>query len=84
MKQILTFIDWVLDTLPGPAIVYLSAAATALGAAANDIAAAGPVLGSEDVTAWLVRGVAWLGTAVLAIRRVSEVAKEHRGLLPPR
>lgn len=39
--------------------------------------------GGEDIAAWVVRVLAWLSGAVLIIRRVSPVAADQRGMLPP-
>lgn len=63
------------------AVTYAVALAVALSAAADEIAVAAPE-GGEDVTAWIVRAVAWIGAAVTIVRRVTPVAEAQRGLLP--
>lgn len=76
------FLDRV-AVLVSTAVTYLMALAVGLSAAAGEIAALAPE-GGETVTAWIVRAVAWIGVAVATIRRVSPVAADQRGLLPPR
>jgi hypothetical protein len=67
----------------GAVVTYLIAAGVGLGAAAGEISEAAPP-GAEDAVAWLLRGVAALGTVVVVLRRVTEVSKELHGLnLPP-
>lgn len=68
--------------LAGTAVTYLVALAVGLSAAATEIATVAPE-GGETVTAWLLRAVAWIGVAVATVRRVSTVAADQRGLLPP-
>jgi hypothetical protein len=65
----------------GAAVTYLIAAGVGLSAASAEIAEVAPP-GWETATAWLVRGVAWLGAAVVVVRRVKEVIGPERGLLP--
>lgn len=74
--------DKLLDWLPGPGLVYITAAMSGLTYAADDIAAAAPE-GSEPVLAGLVLAVSWLGGLAQAIRRVSEVPAILRGLRLP-
>lgn len=64
------------------AVTYVTAAAVGLSAAAGEIATAAPE-GGEEVTTWLVRGVAWLTAAYTIIRRVTVVPEVERGILPP-
>lgn len=75
------FLDRV-AVLVSTAVTYLVAAAVGLSAVAQEIATVAPE-GGETVTAWLLRAVAWIGVAVATARRVSPVAADQRGLLPP-
>lgn len=66
----------------GAVNTYLIAAGMGLTIAAQEIGDVAPE-GWQAAAAWLLRGVAWVGTAVAVIRRVTEVAKAEQGLLPP-
>lgn len=70
----MTVIDRLLDALPGSVVVYATAAAAGLSAAASEIGQ------GNDVAEWLVRAAGWLGAAVVAYRRVTPVPAEQRGL----
>jgi hypothetical protein len=72
-----------LQVLLGAAVTWMVALASGLTLAAGEIAQAAPE-GSEGTVAVILRVVAWLGTAVLIVRRVTPVLPAARGLLPPR
>jgi hypothetical protein len=63
-------------------VTYLLAAAVGISAAAEEITAAAPE-GWDTATAWALRVVAWIAASVAVVRRVTPVAAEQRGLLPP-
>lgn len=71
-----TLIDWFFDKLPGSVVVYATALAAGLSAAAGEIT-------DQSVSAWLIRAAGWLSAAVVAYRRMSPVAPEDRGLRAP-
>lgn len=48
----------------------------------GQIATAFPGGVPEDWTAWIVRALAWLATAIAIIRQVTPVIPEERGILP--
>lgn len=69
-------IDWLLDKMPGSVVVYATALAAGLSAAAGEIT-------DQTLSAWLIRAAGWISAAVVAYRRVSPVAPEDRGLRSP-
>jgi len=65
------------------AVTWLVFASVVLTFAAGEIASVVPGETGETITEWVLRIVAWIGVAVGIIRRVTPVAKDERGLLPP-
>lgn len=69
------------------AVTWLVAASAAAQLVADDAAEIlDPVVPglSDDVVAWALRVVGWLGVAVTIIRRVTPVPESQRGVLPLR
>lgn len=63
------------------ALFYILAASAGLSVAAGELAETAPE-GSETVVAWIARALVVLAGAWQAIRRVTPVPPEDRGLLP--
>lgn len=64
-------------------VTWLVFASVVLTFAAGEIADVVPGETGEAITVWVLRVVAWLGVAVGIIRRVTPVAPDERGILPP-
>lgn len=68
--------------LASSVVTYVLAAVAGITFAADELAAAAPE-GAETAASWLLLVATWLTGAVAVVRRVSQVAKDQRGLLPP-
>lgn len=63
------------------AVTWLLFIGLLLGQLAGDVGDLGPI--GADISTWALRLVAWIGTAVLIIRRVTPVIdRAERGILP--
>lgn len=62
------------------AVTWLTFASIVLTTAAEEVAALLPT--DSEITATIIRIVAWLSTAILIIRRVATVLPNERGILP--
>lgn len=62
------------------AVTWITLAIAVLTIFSEEIAALLPE-GSEDISAFILKVVAWLGGAVTIIRRVSPVLPSERGIL---
>lgn len=64
------------------AVTYLMALALGITAAAGEISQAAPE-GGETVVQWAIIALTGISTAIAAIRRVTPVPPDERGILPP-
>jgi len=69
--------------IAGSAITLLTALAIGVTTFVNEVAAALPSGWQDNALAIGGTAVAWIGAAVAALRRVTPVAPEQRGVLPP-
>lgn len=65
------------------AVTWLVFISVVLTFAASEIADVVPGETGEEIVTWILRVVAWIGVAVGIIRRVTPVAPDERGILPP-
>lgn len=68
-----------LKVIASAAVTWLIAASVVVSAAAPQIAELFPA-NAEAITEWAARVVAWLGAAVLIVRRVTPVPPSERGI----
>lgn len=68
-----------LKVIASAAVTWLIAASVVVSAVAPQLAELFPQ-SAEDITTWAARVVAWLGAAVLIVRRVTPVPADQRGI----